>query len=219
MKYLKASLTLSFATLTALVGCSEPRRYPERRHRMEPVREEAPPPPPQPSTQIFFYPTKGQSADQQSRDRYECYLWSVKQTGFDPSLPQVAPHLRVDVVPVPPPGHDTVAGAITGAVVGASVVRPRNAGEGAVVGAVAGAVLGAASDSARQEEADRIQRRYDQRDAEINARLEEKSSAYRRAMSACLEGRGYAIETNTSTAPPPAPAAPPVPSTSSHPES
>ena len=34
---------------------------------------------------IFVYPNHGQSTEQTSRDRYECYLWAVKQTGFDPS--------------------------------------------------------------------------------------------------------------------------------------
>jgi hypothetical protein len=32
----------------------------------------------------FVYPRNGQSADQQSTDRYECHTWSKDQTGFDP---------------------------------------------------------------------------------------------------------------------------------------
>ena len=34
---------------------------------------------------VFVYPNHGQSAEQTSKDRYECYLWAVDQTGFDPS--------------------------------------------------------------------------------------------------------------------------------------
>src|SRR5262245_43368974 len=30
------------------------------------------------------YPTKGQSADQQNRDEYECHEWAQKETGVDP---------------------------------------------------------------------------------------------------------------------------------------
>jgi len=118
----------------------------------------------------------------------------VKQSGYDPSLPTLAPHQRIEYVPRPPPGQNTVAGAVTGAVVGAAVSRPRDAGAGAIVGAVAGGLLGAASDSARQAEADRIQSRYDQRDADRNARIEQRAQGYRRAMSACLEGRGYTVQ-------------------------
>jgi len=40
----------------------------------------------------------------------------------------------------------------------------------------------------------RIQSRYDQRDADRNARIEQQAQGYRRAMSACLEGRGYTVQ-------------------------
>jgi len=38
------------------------------------------------SDQLFAYPKNGQSAEQQSKDRYECARWAVSQTGFDPTL-------------------------------------------------------------------------------------------------------------------------------------
>lgn len=37
--------------------------------------------------QFYVYPKKGQSAQQQAKDRYECHHWAVGQTGFDPSQP------------------------------------------------------------------------------------------------------------------------------------
>lgn len=37
------------------------------------------------STEVFVYPSEGQTDDQRDRDRYECYVWAVEQTGFDPS--------------------------------------------------------------------------------------------------------------------------------------
>ena len=37
--------------------------------------------------QLYVYPMKGQTAKQQADDRFACHEWSVKQTGFDPSLP------------------------------------------------------------------------------------------------------------------------------------
>lgn len=186
--------SLRYAMLVAVVAAVTACETPPPR-RVHPYRtEQVPPAPPPPQTQVYFYPTAGQTAQQQSRDRYECYLWAVKQSGFDPSLPSLAPHQRVEYVPRPPPGQNTVAGAITGAVVGAAVSRPRDAGAGAVVGAVAGGILGAAADSANQAEADRVQSRYDRRNAQRDALLEQQAQSYRRAMSACLEGRGYAVE-------------------------
>lgn len=35
----------------------------------------------------YAYPTRGQSAEQQSTDRYECHTWAVQQSGFDPTQP------------------------------------------------------------------------------------------------------------------------------------
>ena len=184
---------LRYATLAAVVvgltACETPPPHHERAYRGEPVAAPA-----RPRTQVYFYPTAGQGPERQSRDRYECYLWAVKRSGFDPSLPSLAAHQRVEYVPRPPPGQSTVAGAVAGAIVGAAVSRPGNEGHGAVVGAVAGGVLGAAADSSRQAEADRLQSRYDRRDAQRDARIEQQAQDYRRAMSACLEGRGYAVE-------------------------
>jgi hypothetical protein len=150
-------------------------------------------PSPLPSTQVYFYPNHGQSAAQQDRDRYECYLWAKKQTGFDPSSTQLAPHQRVEVWPMPPTGYDIAVGAATGAVLGAVVSPPNKTAEGVAVGAITGAVIGAASDAARQEQAERIQQSYDQRDAQRIAQLERQASSYRRAMAACLQGRGYTV--------------------------
>lgn len=163
---------------------------------------ESPPPPSAvpppvatpPSTEVYFYPTKGQSKAQQERDRYECYLWAKEQTGFDPSAPNLAPHQRVRVVPTRPPGEDVKAGAITGAVMGAVIARPGEEAEGAVKGAIAGAIVGAAAESAREQQTRQIEaQRQAQLDAQYAARLEQQASNYRRAMSACLKGRGYEV--------------------------
>jgi len=34
----------------------------------------------------YAYPMQNQSPDQQKKDGYECHLWAVEQTGFDPSV-------------------------------------------------------------------------------------------------------------------------------------
>lgn len=172
-----------------LAGCASSPRY--RAMHREVVSE---PLPPLPSSQVIFYPAAGQSAQQQDRDRFECYEWSVKQTGYDPGRAAPASRQRVEVTPVEPPGHDTAVGAVTGAILGAAVSRPRNAAGGALIGAVAGAMVGGASDVAREEHAQRIQRRYDARDEQRIARDDAQINNYRRAMAACLEGRNYTVQ-------------------------
>lgn len=138
-------------------------------------------------TQVYFYPARGQNQARQDRDRYECYLWARKQTGFDPSDPDLAPHQRFNVVGGPPPGQGAAVGAVTGAAVGAIASSPGHKGEGAVVGAVAGAMIGAASETAQRREAER------RISAQRRAQLEQQAANYRRALTACLEGRGYTV--------------------------
>src|SRR5271154_970713 len=67
-----------------------------------------PAPPPQ---RVFVYPANGQSPEQTERDRYECHVWAVQQTGVDPSRDNNA-YERVIVQPANPPGSGTAAGAI-----------------------------------------------------------------------------------------------------------
>ena len=45
---------------------------------------------------LFIYPRKGQSEEQQARDRYECHQWSVKQTNYDPT--QIQPSIPADKI-------------------------------------------------------------------------------------------------------------------------
>lgn len=145
-------------------------------------------------TQIYFYPTKGQSTEKQSRDHYACYNWAVDQTGFDPSASSIVPEQRVRVVPMPPPGHDTVIMSIAGAVLGALIAGPRHAGGGALIGAAGGAMAGAVSDATRAESARQMEEAYQNRDQARDLHKEKKALQFRRAMSACMEARGYTVK-------------------------
>jgi len=156
-------------------------------------REVPPSAPKQPVTQVYFYPLKNQTSEQQARDHYDCYNWAVKQTGFDPSSSSIPEPQRVKVVPMPPPGHDTAVLAIAGAVLGALIGGRHNAAGGAIIGGVAGGLTGAVSDAGRQQYAQEMEEAYNRQDRALDAQYEERASHFRRAMSACLEGRGYSV--------------------------
>jgi uncharacterized membrane protein len=102
------------------------------------------------------------------------------------------PHLHLRAEAGPPAGAGIAVGAVTGAALGASVSRPWEAGQGAVLGAVAGAVVGGIAENAAAERA-HAQLAADTHSAQA-ARMEQQASNYRRAMSACLEGRGYDVQ-------------------------
>lgn len=146
---------------------------------------------PAPAPRVYFYPVQGQSEAQQDRDRYECHNWSVKQADFDPSRHPAPREGRATVVPARPAGEAVAAGAVAGAVIGAVVSNPHNAGSGAIIGAVAGGMLGSVAASSEAAEAERIEQRINRGG---DSRYEQQAAGYRRALSACLEGRGYAVK-------------------------
>jgi hypothetical protein len=147
--------------------------------------------PPVNMTKVYFYPLQGQTEAQQDRDRYDCHNWSVQKTGFDPSRRLAPGDTRATVVPAQSEAQHIGAGAIVGALIGATVAGRGDAGGGAVIGAVAGGMLGAAASDADKQQAARIEQQYNQRGA---GRYEREAAEFRRAMSACLEGRGYTVK-------------------------
>jgi hypothetical protein len=143
---------------------------------------------------IYVYPSKGQTEKQLDRDRYECHNWAVAQSHYNPSDTHLAPHQQVRVVEMPAPGRDTAVGAMTGAVIGSSVAGRHDSGQGAVAGAIVGAMIGASSEAARQKSANEANTRMSAEAQAERARLERQAADYRRAISACLEGRGYTVK-------------------------
>jgi hypothetical protein len=145
-----------------------------------------PTPPPQ---RIFVYPANGQTAEQTERDRYECHVWAVQQTGVDPSRADANSYERVVVQPANPPGAATATGLIGGAILGAVIGGPYNAGAGAIIGATTGGIIGSAADANAQAQAHQTQQQINQSVAAGRARAD----SYRRAIGACLQGRGYTV--------------------------
>jgi hypothetical protein len=157
----------------------------------EPPPRPAPPPPAAAvNTTVYAYPLHGQTAEQLDRDRYECYVWAKQQTGFDPSAANVPAQERVQVVSGPPPGTGTAVGAVTGAVIGAAISNPWQRGFGALAGALIGGAIGSSADAAN------AQRSHEAvvYDREQMREIEHQASDYRRALAACLEGRGYSVK-------------------------
>jgi len=139
---------------------------------------------------VIIYPAKGQSPDQQNRDRYECHTWAVQQTGFDPTKPQTAQPAA------PPPQQAPQGGVVKGAARGAAVgavggAIAGDAGKGAAVGAATGGMIGGMKKRDQQAQAAQAQ---SQAAAQQQAALSQQQAGYNRALGACLEGRGYTVK-------------------------
>jgi Glycine zipper len=181
----RAALAVAAMTcMTALLsGCVVP--------APRPVPPPPPPPAPAPNVEVYAYPLHGQPPEQQDRDHYECSQWATQQTGFDPSAPGIAPHERVQVVSAaPPPGTGTAIGAIAGAVIGAAISPRWQAAPGALAGAVVGGAIGNASDQANAQQT----RTVVVSDRRAAAAQELQAAKFRRALGACLDGRGYSVK-------------------------
>jgi hypothetical protein len=86
---------------------------------------------------LTFSPSKGQSAELQTKDQTECGALAVQQSGFDPARAQAAA-----AQPQPAAGGQRVRGAARGAAVGAAAgAIGGDAAKGAAAGAAAGTVL------------------------------------------------------------------------------
>jgi hypothetical protein len=140
--------------------------------------------------QPYIYPGKGQSQEQQDRDKYECHNWAMQQTGFDPTAPSYA------TTPPPPKREAPQGGLLQGGARGAALgavggAIAGNPGKGAAIGAATGAMVGGMrrSDQLRRED-------QQQRDvaAQGGAPSTQGRANYERAQRACLEGRGYTVQ-------------------------
>lgn len=141
--------------------------------------------------QTFVYPDRGQSPQQQSYDKGQCYTWAVQQTNFDPLNPPdpTAP----PPVPQQTDGSQGVArGLFGGALLGAGIgAISGNAGEGAAIGGLFGALRRASINNDEQQQNMQQQAAYQQQQSAI---LAQGKANYDRAYKACMTGRGYTVQ-------------------------
>jgi hypothetical protein len=121
---------------------------------------------------------RGQSLEQTRRDRYECHNWAVAQTGASPpAVSAGAPagdgkgELKSERI------GRAIVGATIGGALGGLFGNWHDANEQVLAGAAVGAGIGAATAGAGRKD----------------AAAPQGPSDYLRALTACLEGRGYSV--------------------------
>jgi hypothetical protein len=124
---------------------------------------------------------RGQSLEQTRRDRYVCHNWSIEKTGETPAAAPSREESRDSARDVKRERVDrAIAGAAIGGIVGSIFGggRRHRSSDRVLVGAAAGAAIGAATAGGNEREV---------------AAAAEEPSDYLRALTACLEGRGYSV--------------------------
>jgi hypothetical protein len=192
---------------TAAAPANEPKPAPkeEPAAAKPPAPEPAPPPAPPPVTAeeaaaasatvgklgLSVYPAKGQSKDQTVRDELACSDWAKQQTGIDPmtvaantdsaaAAGKQAADSAAGAAGVRGAARGAAAGAVVGAIAG-------DAGTGAAIGAAGGAVAGRRKKKAAEEQG--AQQGAAQAEAQATGAL----TTFGKAMSSCLEGKGYTV--------------------------
>jgi hypothetical protein len=132
-------------------------------------------------SKLQVIPQRGQSADQARRDRYECHNWAVAQTGESPISAPARDHAE----PSSEEKHaERVNRVLSGVMIGAglgglvSATQNEDPANGILAGAAVGAAIGAATGREKEPK-------------------EQPKAAgpsnYLRALTACMEGRGYSV--------------------------
>jgi hypothetical protein len=140
--------------------------------------------------ELMIFPAKGQSEDQMEKDKFECYSWGKKQTGFDPMV--------IPKATAPPPQQQAqsggaVRGAAGGALAGAAIGKAsgNSRSDGAKYGAAAGAVMGGMRRSGQRQADQKAQEQWEKEQADNYMK---NRNDYTRAYGACLEGKGYTVK-------------------------
>jgi hypothetical protein len=166
---------------------------------------------PSTSAAPFIYPSKGQTAQQEQKDKNECYGWASQQSGFDPAQEledqqaaaararqqsQQAQQMAAQQVESTQ-GQGIVGaagGAAGGAIIGAIA---GDAGKGAAIGSAVGLLAGWHRRRAQEIEAANQQLQTQQQIAAQSAQQlavsQQKLANYNLAFKTCMQGRGYTL--------------------------
>jgi uncharacterized protein YcfJ len=156
------------------------------------------------STDIFTYPSAGQSQEQMEKDRYECYRWAVSATGTDPAtLANPASTTAPTIVENKNRGDTakgTIIGTVAGAIIGSTIESGRHryrrdqTASGAIVGAAVGSIIGSSREKNGYRNAALEAKKTAAHHQQEQVEYEYKIDNYVRAFSACMEGRSYSVK-------------------------
>lgn len=134
---------------------------------------------------LYVFPSNDQDAATQENDEIACYKWAKEQTGVDPINPPQIEAENVDTGADGTAVRSAARGAAAGAAIGAIA---GDAGKGAAIGATAGGMRGIGAkrhgDAAAQQQAQ----------AEADAQEKALMDNFKKAYSACMEGKGYTVK-------------------------
>lgn len=148
---------------------------------------------------VYVFPTKGQTPEQQSKDESECYDHATQSVGTDPfalqkQSEQQAQQTEAAKQQAQQAGKGAGAkGAVKGAAAGAVVgeIADDDAGKGAGYGAAAGVVAGRRKGKQAEKQATAQVEEQGQKAQQATA---EQLTNFKKAFSVCLEAKSYMVK-------------------------
>ena len=134
---------------------------------------------------LYVFPSKQQSQATQDADETACFNWAKQQTGVDPMNPPKVQAAQVDKSPDGAAVRGAAGGAAAGAAIGAIA---GDAGEGAAIGAVVGGLRGRRAKRAGDE------MEQQQSNQAAAGQQQAHMDNYKKAFTACMEGKGYTVK-------------------------
>jgi hypothetical protein len=133
--------------------------------------------------ELFIFPNKDQTPEQQDQDQGACYVWAKNQSGFDPVTASAEAPRNTESNK-----GGVIRGGLGGAAVGAAVgAIAGNAGKGAAMGAAGGGLIGGMRRSSQRSEQKARKKNWENQQ-------QGNRDNYLRAYTACLEGKGYTVK-------------------------
>jgi hypothetical protein len=141
---------------------------------------------------MVVFPAKSQTPEVQEAEELACLQWSADQLGIKPNTPAPDPKAAGQAaaektdeatkgVAVKTAAKGAAAGAIIGSISG-------NAGAGAAYGAAGGALVGRRAKKGATAQADAEAQK------KVEAEQKAKMDGLKKAMTACLESKGYTVK-------------------------
>jgi hypothetical protein len=134
---------------------------------------------------VYVFPANNQTPDQQGKDSNDCYAWAKQQTGVDPTNPTVPQKADTSKTGQGAAVKGAAKGAAAGAAIGAIA---GDTGKGAAIGAAAGGMGGASAKRQGKKQAE--QQAQQQQQAAVNQQID----AFKKAYTACMEGKKYTVK-------------------------
>ncbi len=149
--------------------------------------------------EVYAFPKAGQPPEQQSKDEADCYAWAVQNAGVDPfDLSKQAQQQQAEAQTAQEQAKQAgkgagASGAVKGAAAGALIgeIADDDPGKGAAYGAAAGVVAGRRKGRKAQQQAGQ---QAQQQSQQIQQATAEQMANFKKAFSACLEGKNYMVK-------------------------